>query len=387
MDARAEIVGSLDEVLGPGAEALVVEARRRRLLNGVAVGVVREGRCLVWAMGAEARARFELGSLTKTYTAELLALMVKQGVVRLEDPVRLYLPEGKVDRGGARPVTLLDLATHRSGLPRIPPWMNAGSSDPYAEYTVKDLEKYLAGQRLQVPLGVKYSYSNLGYSVLGYTLGRAAGVEYEELLEREILRPLGMPATSLAMAGRKQELLKGHTQTGLPARHWTFDACAPCGALCSTVEDQVKWMEWLLEDVGRLSLQVKAAAPGGGIGLGWMIRPGGKACWHNGATYGFSSWMSLDLERRAGVVVLSNRMSVRLVNALGARYEGALRGEAVKPLKGSYGWALGAVMDLSRIWTWPFRPLMRLPRWLALPVFLGVVYGVTWLLEWLWARR
>jgi D-alanyl-D-alanine-carboxypeptidase/D-alanyl-D-alanine-endopeptidase len=349
--------------------------------------VVREGRCLVWAMGAEVGSRFELGSLTKTYTAELLAMLVKRGVVQLEDPVAKYLPDGKVDRGGVRPVTLLDLATHRSGLPRIPPWMNAGSSNPYADYTMKDLENYLAGQRLQVPAGVKYSYSNLGYSVLGYALGRAAGVGFEELVEREILRPLGMVDTSLAMAGRKQELLKGHTQTGLRARAWTFDACAPCGALCSTVEDQVKWMRWLLEDGQSLSLQVKAAAPGGGIGLGWMIRPGGKACWHNGATYGFSSWMSLDLERRAGVVVLSNRMSVRLVNALGARFEGALRGEAVKPLKGSYGWALGAVMDFSRIWTWPFRPILRLPRWLALPVFLGVVYGVTWLVEWLWARR
>ena len=387
MDERAEIVGGLDEVLGPGAEALVEGARRRRLLDAVVVGVVREGKAHLWAMGAEVGARFEVGSLTKTYTAELLAMLVKRGVVRLEDPVRKYLPEGKVDRDGARPVTLMDLATHRSGLPRIPPWMNAGSSNPYAEYTVKDLEKYLAAQRLQVPARVKFAYSNLGYSVLGYALGRAAGVGFEELLEREILGPLGMVDTSLAIAGRKTEVVQGHTQTGLRAGAWTFDACAPCGALCSTAEDQVKWMRWLLEDGGRESLQAKAEAPGGEIGLAWMIRPGGKVCWHNGATYGFSSCMSLDLERRAGVVVLSNRMSVRLVNALGARFEGALRGEAVKPLKGSYGWALGAVMDFSRIWTWPFRPILRLPRWLALPVFLGVVYGVTWLVEWLWARR
>jgi CubicO group peptidase (beta-lactamase class C family) len=387
MDELAEIVGSLDEVLGPGAEALLVEARQRWLLNDVAVGVVRDGCCFVRVVGAEVGSRFELGSLTKTYTAELLAVMVKRGVVRLEDPVAMYLPEGKVDRCGARPVTLLDLATHRSGLPRIPPWMNAGSSDPYADYAVKDLEKHLAGQRLQVPAGVKFAYSNLGYSVLGYALGRAAGVGYEELLEREILEPLGMTDTSLAMVGRKQALMRGHTQTGLRARAWTFDACAPCGALCSTVGDQAKWMRWLLEDVGRASWQAKAAAKGGAVGLGWMIRPGGNVCWHNGATYGFSSWMSLDLERRAGVVVLSNRMSVRLVNALGMRYEGALRGEAIKPLKGSYGRELGVLMDFSRIWNWPFRPILRLPRWLALPVFLGVVYGVTWLVEWLWARR
>jgi CubicO group peptidase (beta-lactamase class C family) len=249
------------------------------------------------------------------------------------------------------------------------------------------LERYLAGRSLQLPGKVKFGYSNLGYGVLGYALWRAAGVGYEELLERKILGPLGMTETSMAMAGRPLDgLVKGHTQTGLPARAWTFDACAPCGALCSTVGDQVKWMMWLLEDVGRESLQAKVEVKGGEIGLGWRVRPGGKVCWHNGATYGFSSWMSLDLERRSGVVVLSNRMSPRLVNALGSRYEGALRGEVVKPLKGSYGLALGALRDGARIWTWPLRPLMRLPRWLALPASFGVLYVVVWLVEYLWAR-
>jgi CubicO group peptidase (beta-lactamase class C family) len=387
MDARAEIVESLDEVLGPGAEALLVWARRRRLLNAVAVGVVREGKGYVRVLGAEVGARFQVGSLTKTYTAELLALLVKRGVVRLDDPVAMYVPEGKVDRGGERPVRLVDLATHRSGLPRIPPWMNAGSTDPYAEYTERDLEKYLAGERLQVPAGVTFRYSNLGYGVLGYALGRAAGVGFEELLEREILGPLGMTGTSLAMAGRRPGVLQGHSQTGLRMRAWTFGACAPCGALCSTAEDQVRWMRWLLEDVERESWKAKATATGGEIGLGWMVRPGGKVCWHNGATFGFSSWMSLDLERVGGVVVLSNRMSPRLVNAVGARFEGALRGKAIRPLKGSYGLMQGALLDVSRIWTWPFRPIFRLPRWLAVAVFVGLVWGVTWVVEWVWARR
>ena len=387
MDELVEIVGSLDEVLGPGVEALLVEARRRWLLNDVAVGIVRDGRCYLRVVGAEVGSRFQLGSLTKTYTAELLAILVSQGVVRLGDPVAMYVPVGKVDRSGPRPMTLLDLATHRSGLPRLPPWMNAGSSDPYADYGVKDLEKYLAGSSLQVPVDVKFLYSNLGYSLLGYALGRAAGVGYEALLEREILLPLGMTETSLAMAGRTEKgLLKGHTQTGLPARTWTFDACAPCGAICSTVGDQVKWMRWLLESPERESLQAKAEATGGEIGLGWMIRPGGTSCWHNGATYGFSSWISLDREKRFGVVVLSNRMSVRLVNALGTRFEGALRGVPVKPLQGSYGWGLGVLMDAARIWTWPLRPLMRLPRWLALPLSVAVIYGVARLVEYLWAR-
>jgi D-alanyl-D-alanine-carboxypeptidase/D-alanyl-D-alanine-endopeptidase len=387
MDELMEIVGSLDEVLGPGAESLLVEARRRRLLNDVAVGIVRDGHCYLRVVGAEVGSRFQLGSLTKTYTAELLAILVGQGVVRLDDPVAMYVPVGRVDRSGSRPMTLLDLATHRAGLPRLPPWMNAGSSDPYADYGVKDLEKYLAGRTLQVPVGVKFLYSNLGYSLLGYALGRAAGVGYEALLEREILGPLGMTETSLAMAGRTERgLLKGHAQTGLPARAWTFDVCAPCGAICSTVGDQVKWMRWLLENPERESLQAKAEATGGEIGLGWMIRPGGASCWHNGATYGFSSWISLDKEKRFGVVVLSNRMSVRLVNALGTRFEGALRGVPVKPLQGNYGIAAGAVLDGVRIMTWPLRPFMRMPLWLRLPVVGGLLYAVSWLVGHLWAR-
>lgn len=387
MDARTTVVDKLDEVLGLGAEALLADARRRHLLNAVAVGVVRDGRCYVRVIGANVEARFQLGSLTKTYTAELLAILAARGVVRLEDPVAVYVPAGRVNRSGLRPIRLLDLATHRSGLPRLPPWINAGGSDPYADYGVKELERYLAKSSLQMPERAKYSYSNFGYGLLGYALGRAAGVGYEELLESEILRPLGMVDTSLAMAGRKPDVLQGHTQTGLRARAWTFGACAPCGALCSAAGDQVRWMQWLLQDVDRESFKPKAAAANGQIGLGWMIRPGGTACWHNGATYGFSSWMSLDLEQRSGVVVLSNRMSPPLVSALGVRFEAALRGGAVTPLRGSYGRGKAALIDAARIWSWPLRPLMRLPRWLALPVSMALIYGAERLVEYLWARR
>jgi serine-type D-Ala-D-Ala carboxypeptidase/endopeptidase len=356
-----KILSSLDEVLAPGAEALLATALQQKLLTGVAIGILRDGQFFLRFAGkaVDENSRFQVGSVTKVYTAELLAILAKRGVVRLDDSLAKFLPANPKRDDGPRPITLLDLSTHRSGLPRLPPKIPLLAANPYAKYRNANLENYLAKTSLQLPEPQDFLYSNLGYSVLGYALAQAAGTSFPELLDREILRPLALNDTSLTMAGRPlPKLLSGHTQAGLPARRWTFDACAPCGALCSTALDQLKWLAWLLNDPDRESLQPQASVPGGEVGLGWMIRPGRAACWHNGATAGFSSWVSLNREQRTGVVVLSNRQSIQLVNTLGTKFERYLNGLPVLPLEGNYGLGKARLLAPASVIAQPLSTLL-----------------------------
>jgi D-alanyl-D-alanine-carboxypeptidase/D-alanyl-D-alanine-endopeptidase len=331
-----ETVESLDEVL-PGAEAMFAGVFERGLLDGAAVGILREGRAYVRAMGAGVAVDsvFEIGSVTKTYTAELLSRLVARGMVRLEDAVAMYKPQAGDTGEGVRPITLLDLATHQSGLPRLPSNLRRVLvGNPYARYGSADLERYLKKRGLVRAEDAKFLYSNLGFAVLGYALSWAAGASYEEALRAEVFEPVGLNGTFLAMSGRTlPAILQGHFPNGRRSVHWTFDVFAPAGAICSTVEDQMKWIDWLLSDAERIALKVYAPAGPISVGLGWMIRPGGESCWHNGATGGFSSYMGVHRGRRTGVVLLANRCSPELVTTLGSNLERLERGLPVIPLK------------------------------------------------------
>ncbi len=119
------------------------------------------------------RSLFEIGSINKTFTGILLALMVARKEVSLDDPVAKYLPAGsKVASRGGREITLLDLATHRSGLPRVSDHIPADSANPFADFTVQELYRFLARYELPREIGSRFEYSNLGFGLLGHALGR-----------------------------------------------------------------------------------------------------------------------------------------------------------------------------------------------------------------------
>src|SRR5262245_23418366 len=134
---------------------------------------------------------FEIGSITKTFTGTLLAEMAARGEVKLSDPVRKYLPENvTVPKEGDREITLEDLATQRSGLPRLPDNMEpADPSNPYADYTPERLYTFLGHAKLTQPIGT-YLYSNLGVGLLGHALTRAAKMDYDALVKARIAEPL-----------------------------------------------------------------------------------------------------------------------------------------------------------------------------------------------------
>ena len=149
---------------------------------------------------------FEIGSMTKVFTALLLADMALKGEIALDDPVEKYLPDGAtmpVRNGKA--ITLRHLTMQNSGLPRLPDNMPyADPEDPYADYTEQNLLDFLAGYELPRDPGAEYEYSNLGVGLLGHVLARAAGKDYETLLRERILDPLGMDDTAIALSPAMQ---------------------------------------------------------------------------------------------------------------------------------------------------------------------------------------
>ena len=263
---------------------------------------------------------FEIGSITKVFTATLLADMVERGEVKLDDPVARYLPATvSVPQRNGRQITLVDLATHSSGLPRLMTNMRpADPRNPYADYSVDQLYAFLSGHTLTRDIGAQYEYSNVGMGLLGHALALRAGQSYEALVTSRILQPLGMTETAITLPpGLKERLALGFTLDGSRAANWDIPTLAGAGALRSTVHDMLVFAQANLVP-GRSSLSramqrtLEVRRPTGrfgmSIGLGWHIRhtDGREVHWHNGGTGGYRTWIGFDRDRRVAAVVLTN---------------------------------------------------------------------------------
>lgn len=264
---------------------------------------------------------YEIGSITKVFTSLLLADMVKRGEVALDDPVAKYLPKSvKMPSRNGKEITLVDLATHTSGLPRLPSNLNpANPENPYADYTVADLYAFLSSYQLTREAGSKYEYSNLGGGLLGHVLALRAGKDYETLLRERVLAPLHMDSTGIRLtADERARLAPGHTESLEPAANWDLPTLAGAGALRSTAHDMLLFLSaslGLIQTPLTAAMEFQRTAPRRPTGvpnlevaLGWHIleHNGNEIIWHNGGTGGYRSWMGFDLKKRTGVVVLSN---------------------------------------------------------------------------------
>ncbi len=304
----------------------------------IAVGWTEDGRRGFHSLGAvcldaEGRAVgppsedsiYEIGSISKVFTCLLLALRVQGETMALEDPISDYLPESVSVPGFAdQSIRLLDLATHCSSLPRMPPDFIAEDwDDPYRDFGPSQLYEFLAGYTLPRPIGQRMEYSNLGMGLLGLTLALDDGKSYEQMVIDEIAAPLDMSSTGVTLDEEKRgRLAAGHVGR-FPASNWSFtDAFAGAGALRSSVRDMLTFLERNLA----VSRQVQhessmdsalaliqepradADAPGARIGLGWiLVGNGGKEIiWHNGGTGGYRSFAGFVRGGSRGVVVLCN---------------------------------------------------------------------------------
>ncbi len=269
---------------------------------------------------------FEIGSNTKVFTALLLAEMAERGEVRLDDPAALFLPAGVTlpERGG-RQITLAQLATHTSGLPRdADNYAPTDRANPFADFTVERLYDFLGRYRLDRDPGAEHAYSNVGSGLLGHVLARRGGIDFETLVRERITGPLGMTSTTVtltpALAARSAA---GHDHAGRPTPWLDLPAIPGAGALRSTAHDMLAFLaaalglaETPLGPAMRAQLADRRAtgrSDGGAQALGWLIssKYGAEVAWHVGRTLGGHAFLGLDPAQRVGVVLLGNMGVVR----------------------------------------------------------------------------
>jgi CubicO group peptidase (beta-lactamase class C family) len=208
---------------------------------------------------------FELGSITKTFTALLLADMTLRGELGLDDAVEAVLPSALRlrDANGAA-ITFADLATHRSGLPRLPSNLRrSDGEDPY-DYTDKDLWDFLANWKPTTARQVRWEYSNLGYGLLGEALALRHRTTYAELLRARILAPLGLDGMRLALRETTvPNLAPGHDAQGRPAALWRFGAMAAAGALAGSAKDLARYAPHWVSSITRSRPPLQWPSPPG----------------------------------------------------------------------------------------------------------------------------
>lgn len=264
---------------------------------------------------------FEIGSISKVFTALILADMVNKNEVSLDDPAAKYLPPGHhMPQRNGRQITLRDLATHVSALPRMPD--DAGPADgvdnPFADYGEDKLLAFLDHYQLTRDIGSKWEYSNLGVGLLGYLLARAAHTDYETLLRKRITGPLHMADTKVTLTPREAARLAPPFDRYMrPAKRWDIGLFAGAGGIRSSAADMLVFARAVLDPRSPIAAAVKTAlsvrrpgpAPQVEQALGWDIlhpAPGRELVLHDGQTGGFQSILMLEPARRRGVVALVN---------------------------------------------------------------------------------
>jgi CubicO group peptidase (beta-lactamase class C family) len=315
----------------------------------------------------------------------------------LTDPVSKYLPASvKMPERNNRKITLEDLSTQSSGLPRLPSNLSPKDAlNPYADYSVDRMYEFLSGYQLTRDVGEKYEYSNLGVGLLGHVLTRRAGMDYESLVKSRICDPLGMASTRVALTPQmKARLAIGHDATLKAVPNWDIPTLAGAGALRSTANDLLIFLAANLGYVktplaadmaAEVSVRRPTGTPNLEIAYAWHVltKDGNSIVWHNGGTGGYRTFMGYDPKRRAGIVVLANISTPEGTDDIGRHLLDAsyplLKIEPLKEHKeitldtkifdkyvGSYQLAPNAIMTFSREGDRLFTQLTGQPKF---PVF------------------
>ena len=293
---------------------------------GVSIAVLKGGKVYYYGYGETAKGNnqvpdqltiFEIGSISKTFTATLLADAVNKGKINLDGPANKYLPDSipALSFEGV-PVTVKSLINHSSGIPRMPDnFTGVDDNDPYKEYDNSKMFSFYKHFKPTRKPGASYEYSNLAAGTVGVILEKLNKDTYEKMLFNTITKPLGMNDTRQYL--RKEDSVrfaKGYAD-GNYAAPWNFKAFMGAGGIRSTAADMVKYAEAQLgkaptalnKDI-QLTHTPTFTSGNTTVALAWhYIKPGAdEILFHNGGTGGYRSYLGVNLQKKFAVVMLSN---------------------------------------------------------------------------------
>jgi CubicO group peptidase (beta-lactamase class C family) len=267
---------------------------------------------------------FEIGSVSKVFTALLLTEMARTGEVALTDPVSKYLAVGvKTPQYNGHPITLLDLASHTSGLPFMADELPVWNAPKTAKPSTAKLYQFLARYQLTRDPGAEWDYSNLGYWLLGEALSSRAGTNYEDLLRKRVITPLKLKSTAVTLAPPlKARMAVGHNAVLKPAPLFSsvsmYDAMPSAGGLSSSVDDLLQLLSVAMGYerpplAASITAMLSERRPMGSNqqAVGWVVLGKGEdqLVMQEGSTWGYSSYVVWDPARRVGAVALSNQLA------------------------------------------------------------------------------
>lgn len=328
------------EIQSPVDEAIQPFICRHRSV-GIVVGIIKGGQRHVLSYGRlrqpfgelpNGDTIFEIGSISKTFTGILLARLVDEGLVRLDAAAKAYMPSGTtLPAFEGREITFADLATHTSGLPRLPDDLATtpgySPENPYAHYAEQNLYSFLSGYSLTRQPGATYEYSNLAMGLLGHILGRTRGTGYEDTLTECVTAPLDMNDTSITLSeSQNNRLAQGYSLLldydlfGIPVTvgNWDLGVFSGAGGIRSSMNDM---LTFLAANMGIAENPIQSAISSSleprftvnertQLGLAWhLIRLADGSdtlAVHDGGTGGYRSLIAFLRNKKIGVVILSN---------------------------------------------------------------------------------
>jgi serine-type D-Ala-D-Ala carboxypeptidase/endopeptidase len=267
---------------------------------------------------------YQIGSITKLFTSLALAQLSLAGTVNLDDRVGGYLAKAIDLPPEISAITLRQLATHTSGLPRLPANLldHANPENPYQHYNVVNLYTALKTTHLEYPADEKIQYSNLGMGLLGHLLMLKTGQSYGKLIEKTIVQPMSLGNTLTMLESEpRNRLVLGYTANDQIATEWEFNVLIGAGGLYSTMRDLLRFVAVSLHPpdsplgqaivlTQKPQFQHQVLGIQHAVGLGWQIMTPWFSktpiLWHNGGTGGFISFLAIDPAQDCGVVLLSN---------------------------------------------------------------------------------
>ncbi|WP_276373975.1 serine hydrolase [Chryseolinea sp. H1M3-3] len=302
-------------------DSAALEYFRYSKANSLTIGIIKNGKKYIYTYGETEKGNgelptsntlYEIGSITKTFTSTVLAQAVLDKKVFLTDDIRKYLPGNFPNLNyNGKPITLLDLANHTSGLPSLPADIgdkaNYDALNPESHYDSTMVYDALRRVSIDTIPGHKFLYSNWGISLLGHILEKVYRQPLSSLIRTYVTTPFAMKSTLNTTSETGQNVAVPHSENGKRIPLANEGYFSPAGGLCSTINDMLCYLNAQLNEK-EASIKLTHGHTANNMGLGWGVRKNGLVTelQHNGATQGSTAHISAFLELNSGCVILVN---------------------------------------------------------------------------------